>query len=138
MRGHETGMNLPNKTINTKAFSLLSLVFMGFFSIALLPRTAFAVSATDNFNRANGPLGPNWTDITDGGLAISSGVVVGTTTGVSGDIRIAEAYSSNQYSQVEVTSTQLTGVQWVGAAVRLQNGGQNGYVGSYYWNNGNP
>ena len=33
-----------------------------------------------------------------------------------------------------MTSTQLSGGQWVGAAVRLQNGGQNGYVGIYYWN----
>jgi hypothetical protein len=135
----KTGKNMPNKTINTKAFSLLSLVFMGFFLIALLPRSAFAVSATDNFNRANGPLGSNWTDTTDGGLAISSGVVVGTNAGgISGDIRTAEAYSSDHYSQVQVTSTQLTGDQWIGPAVRLQNGGQDGYVGIYYWNNGNP
>ena len=34
------------------------------------------------------------------------------------DIRTAEGYASNQYSQVEVTSTQLTGGQWVGPAVR--------------------
>ena len=37
-----------------------------------------------------------------------------------------------------MTSTQLTGYQWIGPAVRLQNGGQDGYVGLYYWNNGNP
>ena len=63
---------------------------------------------------------------------------MGTTTGLSGDIRTGEAYGSNQYSQVEVTSTQLTGYEWIGPAVRLQNGGQNGYVGIYYWNNGGP
>jgi predicted acyltransferase (DUF342 family) len=131
-------MNMPNRTINTTAFSLLSLVLMGLFSMALAPRTAFAQSATDNFNRANGPLGPNWTDIADGGLAISSDAVVGTSTGVSGDIRTGEAYSSDQYSQVQVTSTQLTGVQWIGPAVRLQNSGLSGYLGIYYWNNGNP
>ena len=34
-------------------------------------------SASDNFNRANGSLGANWTDISDGGLAISSQVAVG-------------------------------------------------------------
>jgi hypothetical protein len=39
---------------------------------------------------------------------------------------------------VEVTSTQLTGGQWVGPAVRLQGGGQNGYLGIYYWNFGSP
>ena len=39
---------------------------------------------------------------------------------------------------VEATSTQLSGGQWVGPAVRLQNGGQNGYLGIYYWNSGSP
>ncbi len=47
-------------------------------------------------------------------------------------------YTSDQYSQVEVTSTQLTGGQWIGPMVRAQNGGQNAYVGIYYWNNGSP
>ena len=50
----------------------------------------------------------------------------------------ANTFTSDQYSQVQVTSTQLSGGQWVGAAVRLQNGGQNGYVGIYYWNSGSP
>ena len=50
----------------------------------------------------------------------------------------ANSFTSDQYSEVQVTSTQLTGGQWVGPAVRLQNGGQNGYVGIYYWNNGSP
>ena len=53
-------------------------------------------------------------------------------------MRTAESYSSDQYSQVEVTSTQLTGGQWVGPAVRLQPGGQNGYLGIYFWNSGSP
>ncbi len=96
-------------------------------------------AGSDNFNRANGSLGPNWTDISDGGLAITSQAVAGTAgSGISGDIRTAETYSSDQYSQVEVTSTQLTGSQWIGPAVRAQNGGQNAYVGAYYWNNGSP
>ena len=72
-------MKMSNKTRNPKAILPLSLVFMGLLSIALLPRTALAVSATDNFNRADGPLGADWTDISDGGLAISSQVVVGTS-----------------------------------------------------------
>lgn len=96
-------------------------------------------SATDNFARANGPLGANWTDDTDGGLAISSDEVVGTNAGATtGDYRTAEAYNSNQYSEIQVTSTQLTGSEWIGAAVRVQDGGQEGYVGIYSWNNGSP
>ena len=50
----------------------------------------------------------------------------------------AETYASDQYSQVEVTSTQLTGGQWIGPAVRVQNGGQDTYLGIYFWNNGSP
>jgi hypothetical protein len=95
--------------------------------------------ASDDFNRANGSLGPNWTDISDGGLAIVSQAAAGTSSSVvSGDIRTGETYTSNQYSQVQVTSTQLTGGQWIGPMVRAQNGGLNAYVGIYYWNNGSP
>jgi hypothetical protein len=39
---------------------------------------------------------------------------------------------------VQVTSTPLTGGQWVGPAVRVQDDGQDAYVGIYYWNNGSP
>ena len=37
-----------------------------------------------------------------------------------------------------MTSTQLTGGQWIGPAVRVQSGGQNAYVGMYAWNSGSP
>ena len=108
-------------------------------NVAVTCTTNSAGNATDNFNRANGPLGANWTDISDGGLAISSQAAAGTSaTGISGDMRTGENYSSDQYSQVEVTSTQLTGTQWIGPAVRAQNGGQDGYIGIYNWNNGSP
>ena len=50
----------------------------------------------------------------------------------------ASRIASDQYSQVEVTSTQLTGGQWIGPAVRAQNGGQNTYLGIYFWNSGSP
>ena len=56
--------------------------------------------------------------MSDGGMAISSQVVVGTKSSYSGDIRTGETYLSNQSSQIEVTSTQLSGGQWIGAAVR--------------------
>jgi hypothetical protein len=96
-------------------------------------------SASDNFNRADGSLGPNWTDTSDGGLAITSQAVAGTSsTGLSGDIWSAGTFTSNQYSQVTVTSTQLTGQDWIGPMVRAQNGGQNAYVGIYSWTNGSP
>ena len=104
-----------------------------------VPQPASAAdSVSDNFNRADGSLGANWTDMSDGGLAISSQVVVGTNGAYSGDIRTGETYASDQSSQIEVTSTQLSGGQWIGAGVRAQNGGQSLYLGLYFWNNGDP
>src|SRR5262249_61252309 len=89
-------------------------------------------SASDDFNRANGSLGPNWTDISDGGLAIVSQAAAGTSSSVvSGDIRTGESYTGNQFSQVQVTSAQLTGGQGIGAVVRAQNGGLDACVGIY-------
>jgi len=95
-------------------------------------------SVSDDFNRADGGLGSNWSDFSDGGLAISGQAVVGTTSGISGDTRADGAYKSDQYSQIQVTSRQLTGSQWIGAAVRAQSGGQDAYIGIYNWNNGSP
>jgi putative esterase len=50
----------------------------------------------------------------------------------------AQSFTSDQYSQIQVTSTQLTGNQWIGPAVRAQNSGQNLYAGVYFWNGGSP
>ena len=75
---------------------------------------------SDDFNRADGSLGPSWTNISDGKMAISSHAVTGTSaSGISGDIWTAHAFTSDQYSQVEVASAQLTGTQWIGPAVRV-------------------
>ena len=100
--------------------------------------TSITSSASDDFNRANGGLGAGWAAMSDGGLSIVSQQVVGTANALAGDIRVAESYGSDQYSQIAVTSTQLSGGQWVGPTVRSQNGGQNTYLGIYFWNNGTP
>ena len=100
--------------------------------------SADSTAGSDDFNRADGGLGANWTGVSDGGLSISSQAVVGSSAGVAGDIWTGQTYASDQYSQVEVTSTQLTGGQWIGPAVRAQNGGQDTYLGIYFWNNGSP
>ena len=107
-------------------------------NVAVSCTTNSATSATDDFNRADGGLGPNWTAVSDGAMAISSQAVTGAVNVTTGEIRTAETYASDQYSQVEVTSTQLTGGVWIGPAVRLQGGGQDGYVGIYFWNFGSP
>ena len=96
-------------------------------------------AASDDFARPSGSLGANWTDMSDGGLAISSGAVVGTNAGsTSGDIWTGSSFDSDQYSSIEVSSTPLTGDEWIGPAVRAQDDGQSLYVGFYYWNDGQP
>jgi hypothetical protein len=95
-------------------------------------------AATDHFNQADGPLGVGWSAMSNLGLSIASRHVVGTARATAGDIRVAEYYGSDQSSQIQVTSTQLRGGQWIGPTVRSQNGGQNTYLGIYFWNNGDP
>ena len=41
----------------------------------------------------------------------------------------ANVFGGDQSSQIGVTSTQLTGGQWIAAAVRVTSGGQNAYAG---------
>jgi hypothetical protein len=102
------------------------------------PHDASATSpAADDFNRTAGGLGPHWTGISDGGLSIRSHAVTGTS-GLTGDIWTARTFTSSQYSQIKVTSTQLNGGEWIGTAVRAQHSGRDAYVGIYYWNSGKP
>src|SRR5215472_15392018 len=94
---------------------LLSLCVVG--SLFAFPQKASAATASDNFQRANGSLGANWTAMSDGGLTISSNQAVGAASGNSGDMWAANSFTSDQFSQVTLTSTQLTGTKWLGAAV---------------------
>ena len=95
-------------------------------------------SASDNFNRADGGLGANWTAFTGGGMSIASQQVTGTAGADTGDLWSAQSFGSDQFSQITVTSTPLSGTQWIAAGVRIQSGGQNGYFGLYSWNSGSP
>ena len=107
-------------------------------SVAVTCAASTGSSGSDDFNRADGSLGTGWAATSDGAMAIASQVVTGTAGKITGEIRTAETYASDQYSAVTVTSTQLTGSQWIGPAVRIQNGGQDAYLGIYYWNSGSP
>ena len=131
-----------NVTVKTNPSGQSCSVSGGTGTVASANVTKIAVTCItpgqDNFNRANGGLGAGWAAMSDGGLSIVSQRVVGTAGKYAGDIRVAESYGSDQYSQVEVTSTQLSGGQWVGPTVRSQNGGQDTYLGIYFWNNGTP
>ena len=67
------------------------------------------VIATDSFNRANGSLGPNWTATSDGAMSIVSQQVAGVAGADSGEIRTGESYPSDQFSQLTVSATALSG-----------------------------
>ena len=107
-------------------------------SVAVTCGTNTGTSASDDFNRADGGLGANWTAISDGAMSIASQQVIGTAAKVTGDTWTANTFGGDQYSEVQVISTSMSGIQWVGPAVRVQNGGQDGYVGIYSWNSGSP
>src|ERR1700733_4530717 len=132
----------PSRLLTIRSLSLRALILGALVASLLLlamPQRASAATASDNFNRADGGLGANWTDMTVGGLAISNDAVVGTqAAGNSGDIYTGTTFGSDQSSQIQVTSTPIGGGQWIGPAVRAQNGGQSLYVGIYWGNNGNP
>ena len=63
-----------------------------------------ASDAADDFSRADGSLGPDWADFSEGGLVISSQAVAGTAVaGVSGDVWAADSFGGDQFSQVSLT-----------------------------------
>ena len=94
-------------------------------NVAVSCAASSGTSASDDFNRADGGLGSNWTAISDGAMSISSQQVIGTVGNTTGAIRTGKTYPSDQFSQIQVTSTALSGGQWIAAAVRMQGGGQN-------------
>ena len=125
------------------SLALLIVIGIVFLTLPDSPQRSSVTTAgntpADDFNRSNGSLGKNWMGIPDGKMAISSHAATGTSaSGISGNIWAAKELPSNQYSQVEVASTQLTGNQWIGSAVRVQRGGQDAYLGTYWWNQGRP
>lgn len=132
----------------SKVLWSLGLLAIAGIVLAVLPVFSHKAStgttvtaAADDFNRADGGLGPGWTGMSGGRLAISSRAVIGTSTsatGAAGDMWTSHAFTSDQYSQVEVAPKQLTGTQWIGPAVRAQRGGQDAYLGIYWWNDGSP
>src|ERR1700733_6651897 len=76
---------------------LKHLLFLPFLIGSLLfifaPQQTFAATASDNFNRANGPLGSNWTNVSDGGLTIANDIAKGTKSSAnSGDMWKANTF----------------------------------------------
>src|SRR5439155_26654312 len=96
-----------------------------------------AASGTDNFNRADGPLGSNWTRSPGN---TESGAIRSNTVGMEdssatrrADWYNATSFSSDQYSQVYLSVLPAT---TGGATVRMQSGADS-YYGAGFDNNNN-
>lgn len=80
--------------------------------------------ASDNFNRADGPIGANWTTYAAAGLQIASNLVEATTTGRNGAFWNANAFNADQYSEITIAGTAGA----IAPTVRCSTaGGENGY-----------
>jgi hypothetical protein len=72
--------------------------------------------ATDDFNRANGGLGANWSEIDtaggSGALAIASNVVTGNTLTPSASRYTAASFADDQYAEVAVGGLAFNGASY--------------------------
>jgi hypothetical protein len=90
----------------------------------IVPVSGYLNSSYDNFTRANGPIGGNWT-VTDGGFNVASNAVLGTG-GVNLAYWSANIFSNAQFAQVAVGSLNGT-TDFVGVQVLMSPAG-NGYT----------
>jgi hypothetical protein len=73
---------------------------------------------TDDFNRANGGLGANYTNFLGGGLTIASNRVVGTTSEERANLRTAESFTADQYAKITLTIDDFSGAKFIGVVLR--------------------
>lgn len=93
--------------------------------LAVLPILA-ALPATDNFNRANGPIGSNWTAVTGAWLVDINEARPDTAANFSAVYWNADTFGNDQYAQVVIKNI---GTPAGGPAVRIATGGaQSWYV----------
>ena len=102
------------KFINHTSRKILwSLSLLALFGSFLIPKFAFphtsftGVVAFDDFDQDDGGLGPEWTVISDGGMAIFSQMVTGTVGATTGDI--SKAASALNFWDLRLFSGDLTG-----------------------------
>lgn len=87
------------------------------------------ILVSDDFNRADGPLGNNWAYLTFGGLFVDNGVVIGgnEVAGVTGGgvaLYSSVNFRPNQFSRITF-STRIVN-SFVGVGVRISSSG--GYL----------
>lgn len=97
-----------------------------------------ALPATDDFNRADGGLGSNWTVLAGlNPLAVVSNTATGSIAlnSRAGEYWSADGFSNDQYSEV-VISTMPVSNAGIGPAVRMSTSGANTYYWAMVWSDG--
>ena len=117
-----------NVTVKSNPSGQICAVSGGAGTVAAANVTSVAITcanrASDDFDRADGGLGAAWAAMSDGGLSIVSQQVVGPAARSRAIFGSGRATAAISIRRVEVTSTQLSGGEWIGPTVRSQNGGQ--------------
>jgi len=91
-------------------------------------------TASDDFNRADGALGSNWTTVIGGGGEVAGNLARGNSATESGSMWTIATTDFADNHEVQVTKVSDTFMNFGGPAVRMSTGsGGNGYV---YFNNG--
>ena len=105
-------------------------VGVGGISIRYAQSVSFNAASTfayDNFNRANGSLGANWTNLQNA-FSISSNQVAPDNAGIDVASYTGATFGNDQTARVTVT-TMAGGGNGSGPCVRLQAGAASGYAG---------
>ena len=123
----------------TDVHSLQRLGTVSFAPVTVAVHCTSPAPGHDDFQRPDsGSLGTAWTAMNDGGMAISGGTAVGSspagTQAISGSARTTAATNTRRSSWVRPSSPGA--VDRPGSA--RQNGGQDLYLGIYFWKNGSP
>jgi hypothetical protein len=93
---------------------------------------AWKAVAADDFNRAAGAIGGNYS-VLKGGLTISSGEVHGTSSGQNVGVWSASAFANNQYSRITIGAQ---GQHWAIVRASASSSEWNGY--GCAWNSETP
>src|SRR5215469_1765025 len=104
----------------------LIFVVLSFCLLWLLPQKSFASSVSDNFNRADGGLGSNWTTMTgaDAPQIVSHVLEPGTSGVANVAYWSANTFGSNQF--VQATMPSVTGSE-DGPAIGVRFSNSRGY-----------
>src|SRR5215471_17027737 len=97
-------------------------------------------AVSDNFQRANGPLGTNWSNwswsgATGAQINSNAAVSAGSSGTTSGGVWAANTFANNQFAQITLGAVP-TGSDWVGVTVRQTSTGSGGYLALWFANNG--